>query len=118
MAYFKINNTDFSNCVNALKINKSNNYNAQTNAAGNTVVDYIGSKRTIEVGIIPLTPVDMQALLEAIDSFNVSISYLNPKTGALEENVNCIIPSTGIDYFTIQADRVLFKGFNLQFQEL
>jgi hypothetical protein len=54
MAYFKIGEIDFSPYVNSLKINKSANYNAQTNAAGNTVVDYINSKRTIEVGIIPV----------------------------------------------------------------
>lgn len=118
MAYFKIGATDYSKYVNALKVDKEANYNAQTNAAGNTVVDFINHKRTIEVGIIPLDGAAMAALQAAIDAFNVSISFRDPKTGALAEGVNCIIPSNGVDYYTIQANKVMFKAFTLQFVEL
>ena len=118
MAYFKIGNVDFSMYVSELKINKDYNYNAQTNAAGDTVVDYINSKREIEVGIIPLNDTAMANLQTAIDAFNVSISFRNPKTNALEENVNCIIPSNGIEYYTIQANKVMYKEFELKFIEL
>lgn len=118
MAYFKINNVDFSKYVNKLEISKTANYNAQTNAAGNTVVDYINSKRTIQVGIIPLDSVAMGELLAAIDAFNVNISFRNPKTNALEENINCIIPSEAVNYYTIQQDKVLFNAFSLEFIEL
>lgn len=118
MAYFKINGVDFSNCVNALKINSSATYSAQTNAAGNTVVDYINTKRKIEVGIIPLNSEAMKTLQNAISAFSVSLTFLNPKTNELEENVVCIIPSSDVDYYTIQADKTLFNGFNLKFTEL
>lgn len=118
MAYFKIGNTDYSMYVNELKVDKEANYNAQTNAAGNTVVDYINHKRTIEVGIIPLDDEIMAALQAAIDAFSVSISFMNPQTGALEEGVSCIIPSNGIEYYTIQANKVMFKAFSLKFIEL
>lgn len=118
MTYFKINNVDFSHYVSALKVETTNNYNAQTNAAGNTVIDYINSKRTIEVGIIPLNDADMKALQQAIGAFNVSISFMNPKTGAIENNVNCIVPSDGVDYYTIQSGKVMFKAFTIQFVEL
>lgn len=118
MAYFKINNVDYSQYVNSLKINKESNYNSQTNAAGDTVADYINSKRTIEVGIIPLEKEAVSSLLNAIDGFNVSISFLNPQTEELEEGVNCIIPSSEVDYYTIQANKVSFKAFNLSFIEL
>ena len=101
MAYFKINGIDYSKIVNQLNISKEATYNAQTNAAGDTVVDLINHKRTIEVGIIPLDSEAMKNLLTAIDSFNVSISFLNPQTGTLEENVNCIIPESEIEYYTI-----------------
>ena len=87
MAYFKINNQDFSMYVNELKVDTENNYNAQTNAAGDTIVDYINKKRSIEVGIIPLNDSVMANLQNAIDAFNVSISFRNPKTNELEENV-------------------------------
>lgn len=118
MSYFKINNIDFSNCVNELNIDKKAEYNAQTNAAGNTVVDYINSKRTIQVGIIPLNAEDMRYLLTAINGFSVSISFMNPLTNSLEENVSCIIPDNGVDYYTIQAGKTMFKKIKLKFQEL
>ena len=118
MAYFKINNVDYSMYVNSLEITTNTNYNAQTNAAGNTVVDYINQKRQIKVGIIPLDNVVMASLKNAIDNFNVSISFLNPNTKALEENIDVIIPSNAIKYYTIQMDKVSFEGLTLTFNEL
>lgn len=118
MTYFKINDIDFSMYVNSLKVGKSANYSAQTNAAGDTIVDYINSKRQIEVGIIPLNDTSMKDLLEVIDNFNVTLSFLNPKTNELEENINCIIPENEVDYYTIQAGKVMCKAFTLTFTEL
>jgi hypothetical protein len=118
MNYFKIGDTDYSMYVNELKVNKEANYSAQTNAAGNTVVDYINAKRTIEVGIIPLDSAAMIKLQTDIDAFNVSISFRNPITGSLEENVNCIIPSNSVEYYTIQVNKVMFNAFTLKFIEL
>ena len=118
MAYFMINGVDYSKCVNELKISKSTNYNSQTNAAGDTVVDYVSRKRTIKVGIIPLRCEDMIALQQAIDGFNVSISFRNPLTNTLEENVNCIIPTDEVEYYWIHVDGAQYKAFNLQFIEL
>ena len=118
MAYFKINDVDYSLYVNELNVDENANYTAQTNAAGNTVVDLINKKRTVEVGIIPLDDAAMKSLMAAIDGFNVSITFRNPKTGALEEGVNCIIPSSGVKYYTIQANKVMYKAFSLKFTEL
>jgi hypothetical protein len=73
MSYFKINNKDYSAFVNELKVTKDVKYNAQSNAMGDTVVDYINSKRTIEVGIIPLDEVTMVNLQNDLHNFNVSI---------------------------------------------
>lgn len=118
MAYFKINNVDYSMYVNSLEITTNTKYNAQTNAAGNTVVDYINQKRQIKVGIIPLDDVVMSSLKNAIDNFNVNISFLNPNTKAIEENVDVIIPSNAIKYYTIQVNKVSFEGLTLTFTEL
>ena len=117
MSYFKINNIDFSSIVNELKVKKKHNYNAQTNAAGDSVVDYINSKREIEVGVIYIDDTKMKQLLTEVDKFNVSVSYRNPKTN-VEENVVCIIDSNDIEYFTIQKNRVLYKECKLTFTEL
>ena len=118
MAYFKINGVDYSMYVNKLNVRKSAVYNSQTNAAGDTVCDYINSKRTIEVGIIPLKDSDMSKLLTAVDGFNMAISYRNPITNELAENVNCIITDTEIEYYTIQVNNVMYNELTLTFEEL
>lgn len=118
MAYFKIGNTDFSAYVSGLKVTSNSNYNAQQNANYDTVVDYINTKRIIEVEIIPLDATAMASLLAAIDAFSVNISFRNPKTNALETGVSCIIASHTEDYYTIQNTKVMYKKFNLKFNEL
>lgn len=118
MAYFKINNVDYSMYVNKLIVENVHNYNAQVNAAGDTVVDYINRKRTITVGIIPVDDEAMRNLQTAIKLFNVSITFRNPETGELEENLNCILPDTEIEYYTIRANNVSYNGFELTFSEL
>lgn len=109
---------DFSRFVSELHVKKTANYAAQTNAAGNTIVDYINSKRVIEVGIIPLDDESMVELLDEVNTFNVTLSFLNPNTGTLEDKVSCIIPDTNIEYYTIQAGKVLYKALKLKFIEL
>lgn len=117
MAYLKINDVDYSNIVNGLKVSKSVNYTSQTNAAGNTVVEYINAKKTVEVGFIPLTDEKMKQLLTAIEPFNLTLSFRNPKTGAIQ-NINCIVPEEEIEYYTIQVDKVLYNALTLTFIEL
>jgi hypothetical protein len=117
MAYIKINNTDFSMYCNKLNVNKSANYSAQTNAGGNTVVDFINHKRTITVGIIPLDNAVMAELQAILHNFSVSITFLNPQTKELE-TIICIIPEANIEYYTIQANKVSFNAFELEFIEL
>lgn len=117
MAYIKINDIDFSTYCNQLDISKSANYNAQTNAGGNTVVDFINHKRTITVGIIPLDDAAMANLQTILHNFSVSITFLNPQTKTLE-TTTCIIPESNVEYYTIQADKVSFKAFTLNFIEL
>lgn len=118
MTYFRIGDKDFSMYVNELKVKRNHNFIAQTNAAGDSVVDYINSKREIEVGIIPLDAKSMLDLQMAIRDFSVSISFINPETNTLEENVSCIIPSNGVEYYTIRADKTMFQAFSLTFTEL
>lgn len=120
MAYFKIGANDYSAFVaaNGLTVATAHNYNAQTNAAGNTVVDYQNSKRTITVDIIPLNKATMQAILTDIQNLAVSISFLNPNTGTMETDVQCICPDNDVQYYTIQADHVLFNALKLTFKEL
>lgn len=118
MAYFKINGYDFSHYVNELKVERAANYYSQTNAAGDTVVDYINHKRTIEVGIIPVESEAMIELQNVLTELNVQIAYRDPMTGVLVEGVNCIIPKNNVEYYTIRTDKVMYKAFTLKFIEL
>lgn len=118
MAYFKINGNDYSKYVNSLKVTKKVIYKSATNAAGNTVVKYVTTKRDFTVGIIPLDSAAMAALQVDLNSFQVSISYRDPDTNELVENVSCIIPVNEVEYYTIQADKVLYKAFLLTIIEL
>ncbi len=116
MAYFKIGNTDLSMYVAKLKITKKHNYTAQTNAAGDSVVDYINNKRIITVEIIPLEEDDFQTVLGAI-SFSSTIWYRDPATEQLV-SATCIIDSNDIDYYTIQTKKVMYNKMTLKFTEL
>lgn len=116
--FFKINGNDYSMYVNKLLIGTEHFYKSMKNAAGNTLVKYVNSKRTIEVGIIPLDSSAMARILADVDQFNVSISYRDPETNTLVENVNCIIPNHLIEYYTIQVGKVSYKAFSLQIKEL
>lgn len=118
MNYFKINGIDFSHNVNELIVKSTTVYRAQTNAIGDTVVDRAKTKKIIEVGIIPLNDLERVALMSEVENFTVTLSFLNPNTGMLEEDVVCIIPETEIEYYTIQADKVLTRAYKLEFTEL
>jgi hypothetical protein len=118
LEYLKINNTDYSGVVKELKIATNANYTSQTNAAGNTVVDYINSKRVITVGFIPMSETKLLPLLADIDAFNVSLSFRNPRTNAIENNVECIAAKNTIEYYTIQQGNVSYKAFSIDFTEL
>lgn len=116
--FFKINGNDYSMYVNKLQVGTDHNYKSVTTAAGNTVVKYINSKRVLEVGIIPVDAATMVRLLTDINKFQVSVSFRNPETNEMVENVSCIIPSNLVDYYTIQAGKVMYKAFSIQIEEL
>lgn len=117
MAYLKINNIDVSMYVSGLKVSKAANYSAQTNAAGNTVVDFINHKRTIEATIIAVNDAAMRTIQSLLEDLQVSITYRNPTTGELV-SINCILPQSEIEYYTIQAENITYKAFTLTFTEL
>lgn len=117
MAYFYIGSTDFSSYTSALDISYKHNYTAQTNALGNTVVDYINRKRLVTVEIIALNDTQEKTILDAIDAFSVSIKVLEPKTKALA-TISCKVDDYSVSYYTIQQGKVRFKKFKLSFTEL
>ncbi len=117
MEYFHITNWDVSKYVSGLKITKNANYSAKTNAAGNTVVDYINTKRTFEVSFILMDDTNMLALQSRLNRFNFDIKFRNPDTKEIE-TVNVIMPNNDIEYYTIQTNNIRYKAFTLTFIEL
>jgi len=117
MDYFKINGVDYSDCVCGLEVSRNAIYNSQTNCMGDTVVDYINSKREIDVDIISLDNNKTSEILNQINNVVVSITFLDPITKTMEE-ATCLIPKTKIKYYTIQQDNVRIDSFSLGFEEL
>lgn len=117
MAYLKIGGNDYSALVSSLKVTKANNFSSQKNAAGDTVIDIINSKRTIEAGFISMDEAALTPLLADIDAISVSISFRNPRTKALEAAL-CAVNEDSIEYYTIQPAKVMCKPFTLVFTEL
>jgi hypothetical protein len=60
----------------------------------------------------------MLLLQRDISAFGVTISFRDPRTNMLAENVACIIPSNDVDYYTIQEGNVRYNAMSLTFTEL
>lgn len=122
MASFKVkkdgnsNYTDLSGFVMGLKISNVANYAAEQNAAGDTKVDYINTKREISVTFIPLTDSEMNTLLNNV-GFNNAIQYREAGTGSLTTINNCICDSKEIEYYNLTVNRK-YKELTLIFKEL
>lgn len=116
MAYLKINGNDYSQYVNKLLIDTKHKYTARESASGDLLVKYITKKRNISVGVIPLDASSLSSLLSDLNSFEVTVSFLNPETNALE-TANCIIPINSIEYYTIQIGNTKSKAFNFTCEE-
>lgn len=119
MAYFKIGNTDFSEMVGGLQVSYKKNYNSKTNAAGNTVIDYMNTKRTITVNIVPSQAASVASLLTALNaSQTLTITFQNPLEAGANTTATCFIAGQAIPYYTLSSRGNIVKGFTLTFQEL
>lgn len=116
--FFKINDNDYSMYVNKLQIGTEHFYQQKSSANGADKITHKYKRRTIEVGIIPLNDIAMMRFLTDVDKFRVSVSYRDPSTNTLVENVTCIIPNHIVDYYTIQVGNVKYKAFTLQLKEV
>jgi len=119
MAYFKINNNDYSQYVSKLIVDTKHKYTARENASGTLMVKYMTKKRNVQVGIITLDDTTLSRLLTDINegNFEKQITFLNPQTKAME-TIRCIIPVNSVEYYTIQAGNTRAKAFNLVCEEL
>lgn len=119
MSYFlKINGNDYSMYVNKLQVGTEHFYQQKSSAGGADRITYKYKRRIIEVGIIPLDDAAMANLLADIDGFRVSVSFRDPLTNALVENMDAIIPNNIVEYYTIQVGKVMYKALSLSLHEV
>jgi hypothetical protein len=116
MAYLMINGNDYSQYVNKLLIDTKHKYTARESASGDLLVKYITKKRNVQVGVIPLDAASLKNLVRDINSFSVTVTFLNPETNALE-TINCIIPINSIEYYSVRAGNTMAKAFNFTCEE-
>ena len=116
--YFKINNVDYSHLVSGLKVGYETLVSDQSgrNARGDTVIDVVNTKTKLYVTFRHTTVAEMRSLLGAINGYVVSVSFLNPKTNALD-TITAYTGTPEPEYYSI-SDKTIYKPMSLNFIEL
>jgi hypothetical protein len=117
--YFKINGKDFSDLVSGLKVGYETLVSSGSgrNANGDTVIDVINRKHKVYVTFRHTFSEEMKGLLAAIADYVVEVTFLNPKTKALT-TITAYTGTPEPEYYTIQADKTIYKPLALNFIEL
>ena len=116
MAYLKINGIDFSTYVNKLSVQTVHKYISQESANGTLLVRHLTAKKKVTVGIIPLNSATLVNLMAVINDFEVTVDYLDPETNNLKQ-IACIIPTSSVEYYTIQTGNTKVKAFTFTCEE-
>lgn len=119
MAYFKVNNQDFSSIVSGLKVGYETlvSDNSGRNANGDTVIYVINQKRKLYVTFRHTFKDEMESFLESIKDYVIDVSFLDPKTNEIT-TIKAYTGTPEPEYYTIQANHVIYKPMNLNFIEL
>lgn len=114
---FKIGTKDFSDLISGLKVGYETlvSDSSGRNANGDTVLDVINTKRKIYVTLRHTTIAEMRSFLSAIEPFQVTVSYLDPKTNTLQ-SASTYIGTPEPEYYNISKS--LYKPMSLNFIEL
>lgn len=116
--YLTINGQDFSYIVSGLKVGYEVLVSDESgrNANGDTVIDIVNRKRKVYVTLRHTTTSEMQAFLNAVESYIVTIQYRDAKTNTLK-SMTAYIGTPEPEYYTI-SDKTIYKPMNLNFIEL
>lgn len=119
MNYFKIGNADFSSIVSGMKVGYETlvSDNSGRNAAGDTVIDVVNEKKKIYLQLRHTTEAEMTSFLNAISSYVVSVSFLDPRTNTLT-TIQAYTGTPEPEYYTIQPSGTIYKPMSLNFIEL
>ena len=118
MAYFKINNKDYSSLISGLKVGYETLVSSDSgrNAAGDTVIDVTNRKIKVYATLRHTTNAEMKDFLAAIKDYVVNVSFLNPETNSVT-TINAYTGTPEPEYYTI-SDKTIFKPMSLNFIEL
>jgi hypothetical protein len=116
--YFKINNVDYSHLVSGLKVGYETLVSDQSgrNARGDTVIDVINEKIKLYVTFRHTTIAEMRSLLGAIENYVIDVTFLNPRTNALQ-TIRVYTGTPEPEYYSI-SDKTIYKPMSLNFIEL
>lgn len=117
MAILKINNVDFSDLVSGLKVGYETlvSDTSGRNANGDTILDVINMKRKIYVTLRHTTFAEMQSFLAAIDPYQVTVQYLDPRDNTMK-SASTYTGTPEPEYFNVSKS--IFKPMSLNFIEL
>ena len=108
---------DFSGLVSGLKVGYETlvSDSSGRNAAGDTVLDIINTKRKLYVTLTYTTTQQMQEFLEAIAPYQVTVQYLDPKTNTLKY-VSAYTGTPEPEFYNVKLG--IYKPMNINFIEL
>lgn len=119
MAYFKINDADFSSLVSGLKVGYETLVSDKSgrNAAGNTTIDIINRKIKLYVTLRHTTEAEMRDFLAGVKNYQVEVTFRNPESGVLS-TIRTYTGTPEPEYYTIQPNNVIYKPMTLNFIQL
>lgn len=117
MVIFKINNVDFSDLISGLKVGYETlvSDSSGRNAAGDTVIDIINTKRKVYVTTRHMWADEMKGFLSEVRKFTVKVQYLDPVTGNIE-TADTYTGTPEPEYYNAKLG--IYKPLSINFIEL
>lgn len=118
MAVLKLDGTDYSGKVAALKVGYETMVSDKSgrNARGNMTIDIISRKVKVYCTFRPMSAAEMQELLTALQAYVLQITFLDPETGE-EVTKKCYI-STPEPQYVRGGSAPMFDKLEVNFIEL
>ena len=119
VSILKINGTDVSNLVKALKPGYETLVSDKSgrNANGDTVIDVINKKVKLQVTFRAMNSEEMAQLLKSIENYVIDVTYRDAKTNS-NKTITCYTGTPEPDYYFILPGRVMYKEMSLNFIQL
>lgn len=118
MQFLMINGHDYSQYVNELSVDTHHVYKGGTRSNGREWATLQYTRSMLTVGIVPLDDDVMKRLQEDLSKFSITVSFRDPKTNALKNNVKCIVPTYHAEYYNLAGKGRMYKGFKFIIKEL